>query len=64
MIRKSVNFLSDSQGTILKLILGLVAVIFIGILISVYIAARRADPVLLDENGKPLNGRTHHSNSY
>ena len=37
------NYLSQQQGRILTFVLGLVVVIFIGILVTAYIIAKRAD---------------------
>ncbi|MBI1760942.1 MAG: hypothetical protein HYR56_05840 [Acidobacteria bacterium] len=58
MINKTAQFFSRNQGTILKLLLSLIAVIFISILITAYIVARRANPIFLDEHGKPVNIQT------
>jgi hypothetical protein len=37
-----------------KILLGCVMALFIGILIVAYGAARHANPVLLDEHGRPI----------
>jgi len=58
MIRKPVRFLAQHQGTILKLALSLIIVLFISILFTAYLVARQANPILLDEHGKPINART------
>ncbi len=62
MIKRVGNYLSRQQGRILTFVLGLVVVIFIGILVTAYIIAKRANPVILDETGKPVNSQTinHH----
>lgn len=52
------NYLSQQQGRILTFVLGLVVVIFIGILVTAYIIAKRANPIILDETGKPVNAQT------
>jgi hypothetical protein len=52
------NYLSQQQGRILTFVLGLVVVIFIGILVTAYIVAKRANPIILDETGKPVNAQT------
>jgi hypothetical protein len=43
------------QGRTIRLALGLIFVLFIGILIAVAIISKRANPIMLDENGKPVN---------
>jgi hypothetical protein len=58
MTNKSAQFLAHHQGTILKLLLSLIVVIFIGILFTAYLVARRANPIFLDEHGKPVNTPT------
>lgn len=55
MTKQFIGYLSRQQGKILKALLGLIFVIFIGILITAYIIARRANPIILDETGKPMN---------
>ncbi|MBL8187192.1 MAG: hypothetical protein JNK38_04250 [Acidobacteria bacterium] len=56
------DYLARQQGRILTFILGMVVVIFIGILATAYIIAKRANPIILDETGKPVNSQTinHH----
>jgi hypothetical protein len=39
----------------LTILLGVVFVVFCGILIFVYVATKRANPVMLDQQGKPLD---------
>ena len=39
----------------LTVLLGIVFVTFCGILVFVYVATKRANPVMLDQNGQPLN---------
>lgn len=36
-------------------LLGFVFLLFIGILVYVYIEAKKANPIILDENGRPRN---------
>lgn len=55
MARRFVQYLSEKQGTILKVVLGLISLLFISILFTAYLIAKRANPILLDENGKPVN---------
>lgn len=58
-MRKQVaSYLARQQGKILTFILGLVFVLFIGILVTAYIIAKRANPIILDETGKPVNSQT------
>jgi hypothetical protein len=58
MIKRIANYLSQQQGKILTFLLGLVFALFIGILVTAYIIAKRANPILLDETGKPVNAQT------
>ncbi len=58
MRKRIVSYLSRQQGKILTFLLGLVFVIFIGILVTAYIIAKRANPIILDETGKPVNAQT------
>lgn len=51
------NSRKPKQSSVLLVVLGLVMVLFIGILIFVYVVSKRANPVLLDETGKPLNSQ-------
>lgn len=39
----------------LTVLLGVVFVVFCGILIFVFVASKRANPVMLDSQGKPLD---------
>ncbi len=38
----------------MKLFLAVVFIVFVGMLVFVYAAARRANPILLDEHGDPV----------
>lgn len=51
------DYLARQQGRILTFVLGMVVVIFIGILATAYIIAKRANPIILDETGKPVNSQ-------
>lgn len=42
-------------GRFLQLILGLIFLLFIGILVALYFVARETNPVILDETGKPMS---------
>ena len=52
MSKRFVNYLSQKQGKILTALLSLIFVLFIGILVTAYIVAKRANPVMLDEAGQ------------
>ena len=39
----------------LTVLLAVVVVVFCGILVFVYVATKRANPVMLDQQGKPLD---------
>jgi hypothetical protein len=57
MKNRFVNYLSEKQGKILALLLSLIFVLFIGILVTAYLVARHANPILLDETGKPVHSQ-------
>lgn len=42
----------------LTILLAVVMVVFCGILIFVYVVTKRVNPVMLDQNGKPLEQHT------
>jgi uncharacterized protein YneF (UPF0154 family) len=46
--------MSKPRGALLLYVLVMVMALFIGILIFVWVAAKRANPVMLDENGRPI----------
>lgn len=52
------GYFSRKQGSILKFVLGFVFVLFIAILVAVYVLAKRANPVMLDEKGRPVGSST------
>lgn len=58
MKQRTAHFLAQKQGSILQLLLSLIVVAFIGILLTVYLVARHANPVFLDEHGKPVNAQS------
>lgn len=58
MKKKIVNFWHEKQGTILQITLGAIMALFIGIMIAVYLIAKQADPVILDEKGRPLHSQS------
>lgn len=49
------TFWAEKQGKILQFTLAGIMVLFIFIMIGVYIIARQANPIILDEKGRPLN---------
>ncbi len=51
------KFWNEKQGTILQVVLGAIMVLFICIMIAVYLIARQANPIILDEKGKPLHSQ-------
>jgi len=55
------NYLVRQQGKILTSLLGFVVVVFIGILVMAYVISKRANPIILDEHGKPVNAQTTNS---
>jgi len=54
-MKRAIDFLSRTQGTIVKCILAFVVILFLGILVAAYVVARSANPVFLDEHGHPIN---------
>ncbi|QQS47808.1 MAG: hypothetical protein IPM66_03900 [Acidobacteriota bacterium] len=44
-----------SNGRFLQLVLGLIFLLFIGILVALYFVAKKTNPVILDESGRPMN---------
>lgn len=48
---------AGNEGRTIRLLLGLIFLLFIGILVMVAIISKRANPVMLDENGRPLSWR-------
>jgi hypothetical protein len=47
----------------LTILLGIVFVVFCGMLIFVYVATKRANPIMLDLEGKPTNAPADSSNT-
>ena len=56
--RRQPNSRARRQSSVLLIALALVAALFIGILVMVYVVSKRANPVLLDEIGKPVNAES------
>lgn len=40
----------------MKIVLGFVIALFLGLLLATYLVSRQADPIMLDEHGHPVNG--------
>ncbi len=57
MKTKAADYFSKHQGSILKYLLGAIMLLFIGILITVYFVAKQANPIFLDEKGRPINSQ-------
>jgi hypothetical protein len=57
-MKKLTRKLGEKQGTILQIVLGGIMVMFIAIMIGVYLIAREANPIMLDEQGRPKNAAT------
>lgn len=62
MRKRVVNYLSQKQGTILTVLLSLIFVFFISVLVAAYLVAKHANPIMLDNTGKPVTSQavTHH----
>ena len=61
-MRKKLNdFYDRHPGVVWQLMMGGIMALFICIMIAVYLIAKQANPVILDEKGKPLHpeSRTH-----
>ncbi len=55
---KSIHRPPKNGHPVLLYVLPLVMVLFIGILIVVYVISKQANPIILDEKGKPINVET------
>lgn len=58
MIKAIAEYLGERQGTLLQLVLGGTIVLFIAILVGSYVIAKRANPIILDEKGRPIQSET------
>ncbi|MFT3743046.1 MAG: hypothetical protein QM785_02015 [Pyrinomonadaceae bacterium] len=52
------TFFSENQGRLVQGALTAITVIFIGILIAAYFISKSANPIFLDEKGRPLESQT------
>ncbi|HUJ22710.1 MAG TPA: hypothetical protein VLX58_14355 [Bryobacteraceae bacterium] len=50
--------MKQPRGSFLLYFLMMVMALFIGILVYVWVEAKRANPIMLDETGKPLASAT------
>lgn len=57
-------YFAKHQGVILNYMLAGISVLFIGILIVVYFVAKQANPVFLDEKGRPVQTQTDSPRQY
>jgi hypothetical protein len=48
----------------MKVVFGVIAAFFIGVLVVLYFVAKQANPIMLDETGKPLGGATSSSHPH
>lgn len=51
------RYFADRQGTILVGALAFIMTLFIAILVMIYFVSKRANPVMLDERGQPINSQ-------
>ncbi len=58
MRKKLAAFYDQKPGTVWQFIMGGIMVLFICIMIAVYLIARQANPIILDEKGKPLHSQS------
>lgn len=53
-MKKLKELFKAKQGTLLQVMLGGIFVLFIVILVTVYFVAKQANPIFLDEKGRPI----------
>lgn len=56
------EYFANHQGKLLQLILGGIMVLFIAIMVTVYFIAKQANPIFLDEKGKPIKSQSSSQN--
>ncbi len=54
-MKKLFTFVATRQDLVLKAYFVFVVILFLSILVAAYVIAKRANPILLDEKGKPIN---------
>lgn len=52
------EFTKANQGKILQFALGGIFVLFIAILVMVYFISKQANPIFLDEKGRPIQSQS------
>lgn len=52
------EFFKAKQGTLLQIALGGIMVLFIAIMVMVYFIAKQANPIFLDEKGRPIQSQS------
>lgn len=57
-MKKLSEFFKAKQGKLLQLLLGGIMVLFIAIMVTVYFIARQANPIFLDEKGRPIQSQS------
>ncbi len=62
-MKTTVDLKNKQHGRIWQLLFGAIMVLFICIMIAVYLIAKQANPIILDEKGKPLHSQSN-SQSY
>ncbi len=58
MRKATTDFFREHQGRLLQGALAAIMVLFIGILIAVYFVAKNANPIFLDEKGRPIESQS------
>jgi hypothetical protein len=56
-MKKLKEFFKVKQGKLLQLALGGIMVLFIAIMVAVYFIAKQANPIFLDEKGRPIQSQ-------
>ncbi len=64
MKKKIASYFGEHQVAILRYMLKAICVLFIGILITVYFVAKQANPIFLDEKGKPVQSQSETQKQY
>ncbi len=57
-MKKLTEFFKAKQGKLLQIALGSIFVLFIAILVMVYFVAKQANPIFLDEKGRPMQSES------
>ncbi|MBX7172280.1 MAG: hypothetical protein K1X72_15040 [Pyrinomonadaceae bacterium] len=61
-MKKLTEFFKAKQGKLLQIALGGIMILFIAIMVTVYFVAKQANPIFLDEKGRPMQSESgsHH----